>query len=56
MVSTVDKQEQQGGVIGIVVHAIWFESMTSSLADKIAAERAQSFYMNWSVCSPVKQI
>uniref|UniRef100_A0A7C8ZNK5 Beta-glucosidase n=1 Tax=Opuntia streptacantha TaxID=393608 RepID=A0A7C8ZNK5_OPUST len=40
-------QEKQGGVIGIVVHAIWFEPMSNSSADKIAVERAQSFYMNW---------
>ncbi|KAE9452699.1 hypothetical protein C3L33_15403, partial [Rhododendron williamsianum] len=40
-------QKTQGGSVGIVMNAIWFEPITSSLEDKLAAERAQSFYMNW---------
>ncbi|KAL3522031.1 hypothetical protein ACH5RR_014865 [Cinchona calisaya] len=40
-------QKTQGGSIGIVVNAIWFEPISNSSKDKLAAERAQSFYMNW---------
>lgn len=40
-------QKTQGGSVGIVLNAIWFEPISSSLEDKLAAERAQSFYMNW---------
>ncbi|KAJ7946265.1 Beta-glucosidase [Quillaja saponaria] len=40
-------QISQGGRIGIVMNAAWFESISDSLEDKLAAERAQSFYMNW---------
>ncbi|XP_021719664.1 beta-glucosidase 46-like isoform X2 [Chenopodium quinoa] len=40
-------QEKQGGIIGLVVSAIWFEPISNSPFDKFAAERAQSFFMNW---------
>ncbi|CAL5412013.1 unnamed protein product [Camellia sinensis] len=40
-------QKNQGGSIGIVMNALWFEPISDSLEDKLAAERAQSFYMNW---------
>ncbi|CAN7109421.1 unnamed protein product [Brassica rapa subsp. narinosa] len=40
-------QEQQGGKIGIVMNAIWFEPVSDSLADSLAAERAQAFYLTW---------
>lgn len=40
-------QEKQGGKIGIVMHAIWFEPYSNSSEDKLAAERAQSFFLNW---------
>ncbi|KNA10964.1 hypothetical protein SOVF_139510 [Spinacia oleracea] len=40
-------QEKQGGKIGIVLNAIWFEPISNSEFDKFAAERAQSFYTNW---------
>ncbi|XP_010267719.1 PREDICTED: beta-glucosidase 46 isoform X2 [Nelumbo nucifera] len=40
-------QKKQGGSIGIVMNAIWFEPLTNSPADRLAAERAQSFYLNW---------
>ncbi|KAJ1428758.1 Glycosyl hydrolases family 1, N-terminal conserved site [Sesbania bispinosa] len=40
-------QKNQGGKIGIVMNAIWFEPISNSSEDKLAAERAQSFYMNW---------
>ncbi|GMN49847.1 hypothetical protein TIFTF001_019012 [Ficus carica] len=47
-------QKQQGGSIGIVLHAAWFEPVSNSTADKIAAERAQSFFLNWLIsCLPV---
>ncbi|KAK6932340.1 Glycoside hydrolase family 1 [Dillenia turbinata] len=32
--------------IGIVMHAVWFEPISNSTADKLAAERAQSFFLN----------
>ncbi|KAI4298657.1 hypothetical protein L6164_032190 [Bauhinia variegata] len=40
-------QKKQGGRIGIVMHALWFEPYSNSSEDKLAAERAQSFFMNW---------
>ncbi|XP_027338207.1 beta-glucosidase 47-like [Abrus precatorius] len=40
-------QKNQGGKIGIVMNAWWFEPVSNSSEDKLAAERAQSFYMNW---------
>uniref|UniRef100_A0A2N9ITV4 Beta-glucosidase n=1 Tax=Fagus sylvatica TaxID=28930 RepID=A0A2N9ITV4_FAGSY len=40
-------QKEQGGSIGIVLHASWFEPISNSTLDKLAAERAQSFFLNW---------
>lgn len=40
-------QKKQGGSIGIVMNAMWLEPISDSWEDKLAAERAQSFYMNW---------
>ncbi|KAG8385714.1 hypothetical protein BUALT_Bualt03G0073900 [Buddleja alternifolia] len=40
-------QKEQGGVIGIVMNAVWYEPYSNSTDDKLAAERAQSFYLNW---------
>ncbi|RVW45883.1 Beta-glucosidase 46 [Vitis vinifera] len=40
-------KEKQGGSIGIVLHAKWIEPFSNSTADKLAADRAQSFFMNW---------
>ncbi|CAI9087789.1 OLC1v1021958C1 [Oldenlandia corymbosa var. corymbosa] len=40
-------QKTQGGSIGIVINAIWYEPFSDSSEDKSAAERAQSFFMNW---------
>ncbi|CAH8388479.1 unnamed protein product [Eruca vesicaria subsp. sativa] len=40
-------QEQQRGKIGIVMNTIWFEPVSDSLADRLAAERAQAFYLTW---------
>ncbi|KAH9603521.1 hypothetical protein KSS87_004737 [Heliosperma pusillum] len=40
-------QEKQRGYIGIVLHCLWFEPMSNSTVDKLAAERAQSFFMKW---------
>ncbi|KAE8728674.1 Beta-glucosidase 46 [Hibiscus syriacus] len=40
-------QESQGGSIGIVLHCDWYEPISNSVADKIAAERAQAFTINW---------
>ncbi|XP_021294795.1 beta-glucosidase 46-like isoform X2 [Herrania umbratica] len=41
-------QAKQGGSIGIVLNCAWFEPISNSLADKLAAERAQSFSINCS--------
>ncbi|CAA7029806.1 unnamed protein product [Microthlaspi erraticum] len=41
------KYQKQKGSIGIVVQTKWFEPISDSIADKAAAERAQSFYANW---------
>ncbi|PON84867.1 Glycoside hydrolase [Trema orientale] len=40
-------QKIQGGSIGIVMNALWYEPFSSSFEDKLAVERAISFYMNW---------
>ncbi|KAL0856923.1 hypothetical protein Bca101_062077 [Brassica carinata] len=40
-------KKAQRGIIGIVVQTSWFEPISDSIADKEAAERAQSFYSNW---------
>ncbi|XP_062161707.1 beta-glucosidase 46-like [Alnus glutinosa] len=40
-------QKKQGGSIGIVMNALWYEPISNSLKDKLAVERGQSFYMNW---------
>ncbi|KAG7587978.1 Glycoside hydrolase family 1 [Arabidopsis suecica] len=45
-------QKEQRGIIGIVVQTSWFEPISDSIADKNAAERAQSFYSNW-ILDPV---
>ncbi|CAA7054703.1 unnamed protein product [Microthlaspi erraticum] len=37
-------QEEQRGKIGLVMSANWFEPVSDSLADRLAAERAQAFY------------
>ncbi|CAL9237856.1 unnamed protein product [Arabidopsis halleri] len=45
-------QEEQKGIIGIVVQTSWFEPISDSIADREAAERAQAFYSNW-ILDPV---
>ncbi|KAF3451692.1 hypothetical protein FNV43_RR07788 [Rhamnella rubrinervis] len=40
-------QKDQGGSIGIVLEIGWFEPVSNSTADKLAAERAQCFFSNW---------
>ncbi|XVF26002.1 hypothetical protein REPUB_Repub13aG0262700 [Reevesia pubescens] len=40
-------QAKQGGSIGIVMNCAWYEPMSNSLADKLAAARAHSFSVNW---------
>ncbi|KAL5578887.1 hypothetical protein UlMin_011329 [Ulmus minor] len=40
-------QKEQGGKIGIVIPTPWFEPISNSTADKLAAERAQSFFTKW---------
>lgn len=40
-------QNEQGGSIGITLHALWYVPISESSVDKLAAERAQSFFMNW---------
>ncbi|KAL5972725.1 glycosyl hydrolase 1 [Asimina triloba] len=40
-------QEEQGGSIGIVINAIWFEPISNKSVDIAAAERARSFVLNW---------
>uniref|UniRef100_A0A1J3DGD0 beta-glucosidase n=1 Tax=Noccaea caerulescens TaxID=107243 RepID=A0A1J3DGD0_NOCCA len=45
-------QKEQKGIIGMVVQTSWFEPISDSIADKKAAERAQSFYSNW-ILDPV---
>ncbi|KAL1226127.1 Beta-glucosidase 45 [Cardamine amara subsp. amara] len=45
-------QEEQKGIIGIVVQTSWFEPISDSIADIEAAERAQAFYSNW-ILDPV---
>ncbi|XP_077253989.1 beta-glucosidase 18-like isoform X2 [Tasmannia lanceolata] len=40
-------QKEQGGSIGIVMSARWFEPLSNNSEDVAAAQRALSFYMNW---------
>lgn len=40
-------QGKQKGSIGIAINAVWYEPFSNSSQDRLAAERAQSFYMNW---------
>lgn len=40
-------KEKQGGIVGIVLHALWLEPISESPSDKVAVERAQSFFMKW---------
>ncbi|KAJ6925548.1 beta-glucosidase 46-like isoform X1 [Populus alba x Populus x berolinensis] len=40
-------QKEQGGSIGIVLECTWFEQISNSTADKLAADRARDFYLNW---------
>ncbi|KAJ6363991.1 hypothetical protein OIU76_029015 [Salix suchowensis] len=40
-------QKEQGGNIGIVLDCIWFEQISNSTADMLAADRAEDFFMNW---------
>ncbi|CAN1826293.1 Beta-glucosidase 46 [Linum perenne] len=40
-------QEVQGGMIGLVMNALWYEPLTDCFEDKSAVERAIDFYMNW---------
>lgn len=40
-------QKKQGGGIGMIMNVVWYEPISNSLEDKLAAERAQSFYLNW---------
>ncbi|GER52968.1 beta-glucosidase [Striga asiatica] len=40
-------QKKQRGSIGIVMNAAWYEPFSNSTEDRLAAERAQSFYLNW---------
>ncbi|KZV16049.1 hypothetical protein F511_26178 [Dorcoceras hygrometricum] len=40
-------QKEQGGSIGIIMNSIWYEPYSNTAEDKLAAERAQSFFLNW---------
>lgn len=40
-------QKDQGGSIGIVMNAVWYEPFSNATEDRKAVERALSFYMNW---------
>ncbi|XP_030487687.2 beta-glucosidase 46 [Cannabis sativa] len=40
-------QKIQEGSIGIVINALWYEAFSNSSEDKLAVNRAISFYMNW---------
>jgi hypothetical protein len=42
-------QKEQGGNIGIVLDCMWFEQISNSTADKLAADRAQDFFLNWLI-------
>ncbi|KAK4492737.1 hypothetical protein RD792_000056 [Penstemon davidsonii] len=42
-------QIEQGGSIGIVMNVVWYEPFSNSTEDKLVAERAQSFYLNWAM-------
>ncbi|CAI0468213.1 unnamed protein product, partial [Linum tenue] len=40
-------QKEQGGSIGLVLNALWYEPISDSIEDQLAVERALAFFMNW---------
>ncbi|XP_010023759.2 beta-glucosidase 18 [Eucalyptus grandis] len=42
-------QEKQGGMIGIVISAPWFEPYDDTPADRLAVQRSLAFYIAWFV-------
>ncbi|CAI0407141.1 unnamed protein product [Linum tenue] len=40
-------QKEQGGSIGLVLNALWYEPISDSTEDQLAVERALAFFMNW---------
>nr|GEW99220.1 beta glucosidase 46 [Tanacetum cinerariifolium] len=40
-------QGKQNGSIGIVMNAVWYEPISNSTQDRLAAQRALSFFLNW---------
>nr|XP_043624369.1 beta-glucosidase 47-like isoform X2 [Erigeron canadensis] len=40
-------QEKWNGSIGIIMNAVWYEPISNSSQDRLAAQRAQSFFTNW---------
>ncbi|GJR27811.1 beta-glucosidase 46-like protein isoform X1 [Tanacetum coccineum] len=40
-------QRNQNGSIGIVMNAVWYEPISNSTQDRLAAQRALSFFLNW---------
>jgi beta-glucosidase/6-phospho-beta-glucosidase/beta-galactosidase len=43
-------KSKQGGSIGIVIAMKWYEPLTNTTVDILAARRAQSFELEWYVC------
>nr|GEV03171.1 beta-glucosidase 46-like isoform X1 [Tanacetum cinerariifolium] len=40
-------KKNQNGSIGIVMNAVWYEPISNSTQDRLAAQRALSFFLNW---------
>ncbi|XP_043705390.1 beta-glucosidase 18-like [Telopea speciosissima] len=40
-------QLKQGGMIGIVLHALWYEPLRDTVTDRLAAKRAVAFFNAW---------
>lgn len=43
----VNQQAKQKGRIGILLDFVWYEPLTNSVADQMAAQRARDFHIGW---------
>lgn len=41
------RQKDQHGKIGILLDFVWYEPLTNSVDDELAAKRARDFHIGW---------